>query len=68
MLCAFARLALLGRIESMRMRILFAWSDWLVGVDWTGTEMRSILDGWMVHFRLGPLVLQFTTVEEDSDE
>jgi len=49
----------------MKVRIMFAWSDWLIGVDWWDREFRVIMEGWAVHFRLGPAVLQ---VRRDYDE
>lgn len=42
----------------MEVRLLFVWSNWLIGVDWSDRILRSALKGWMVHFRLGPVILQ----------
>lgn len=42
----------------MEVRLLFVWSSWLIGVDWSDRILRAALKGWMVHFRLGPAILQ----------
>lgn len=50
----------------MKARICFSWSGWLIGIDWSDRIMREILGGWLVHIRLGPLVLQLRTKNEDD--